>query len=459
MTGGLDRKSVAAFAEREKGRYEALLTELVETPTVSSEASHRADIDAGVELVLKILTDAGARVTVAETKGNPVVLGVLPGQAGAPSVAVYNHIDVQPASRETEPWETDPFRLVKKDGRYFGRGSTDDKGPALCAFFGALAAREAGVPVEIRFLWEFEEEIGSPNFEEGLRTLGGAARADSVLVGDGLWLDSRHPAATSGLRGMQSFQFVLETGRSETHSGTTGGAARNPIGELAQLVTDIYDAKTGRVKIPGFYEDVEPLSRRDAEEFRRSGFSLRTFRKDFGFKSLRSKDALDVLKRLWAQPTFEIHGVTGGYTGEGVKAIIPNRAEFKVSCRLVPDQKPEKVARLVRNFVKRRNPDVEVIVGGNAQPFRGETTGPYAEAVKRAMQFAFGKPAAFIRAGGSIGAVVTMKNVLRRPIAFLDVSLPEHGYHAPNEFFDWGQASGGIAAYAKYFEELGRSSA
>ncbi|HMA18973.1 MAG TPA: M20/M25/M40 family metallo-hydrolase, partial [Thermoanaerobaculia bacterium] len=277
MTGGLDRKSVAAFAEREKGRYEALLTELVETPTVSSEASHRADIDAGVELVRKILTDAGARVTVAETKGNPVVLGVLPGQAGAPSVAVYNHIDVQPASRETEPWETDPFRLVKKDGRYFGRGSTDDKGPALCAFFGALAAREAGVPVEIRFLWEFEEEIGSPNFEEGLRTLGGAARADSVLVGDGLWLDSRHPAATSGLRGMQSFQFVLETGRSETHSGTTGGAARNPIGELAQLVTDIYDAKTGRVKIPGFYEDVEPLTRRDAEEFRRSGFSLRTF--------------------------------------------------------------------------------------------------------------------------------------------------------------------------------------
>ncbi|HEX5134603.1 MAG TPA: M20/M25/M40 family metallo-hydrolase [Thermoanaerobaculia bacterium] len=456
MTAELDRNALSLFTERERGRYEDLLTELVETPTVSSEASHRADIDAGVEIVRRILTGAGGRVTVAKTKGNPVVLGVLPAGRGAPSVTVYNHIDVQPASRETEPWETEPFRLVKKDGRYYGRGSTDDKGPALCAFFGALAAREAGVPVEIRFLWEFEEEIGSPNFEEGLRALGDAARGDSVLVGDGLWLDSRHPAATSGLRGMQSFQFVLETGRNETHSGTTGGAARNPIGELAQLVSEIYDAKTGRVKIPGFSDDVVPLSRRDAEEFRRSGFSLQTFKKDFGFRSLRSKDTLDVLKRLWAQPTFEIHGVTGGYTGEGVKAIIPNRAEFKVSCRLVPDQKPEKIARLVRDFVKRRNPDVEVIVGGSAEPFRGETTGPYAEAVKRAMQFAFGKPAAFIRAGGSIGAVVTMKKVLRRPIAFLDVSLPEHGYHAPNEHFDWGQASGGIAAYAKYFEELAR---
>ena len=414
MTAALDRDALSRFAERERGRYEALLTELVETPTVSSEADRRADIQTGVDVARRILTEAGARVTVAKTTGNPVVHAVLPaGSQRARSVTVYNHLDVQPASRETEPWDTDPFRLVKKDGRYYGRGSTDDKGPALCAFFGALAAREAGVPLEIRFLWEFEEEIGSPNFEEGLRALGKAAATDSILVGDGLWLDSKHPATTSGLRGMQSFQFVLETGRAETHSGTTGGAARNPIGELAKLVSEIYDAGTGRVKIPRFYDDVEQLSRREAGEFRRSGFSVKTFQKDFGFRSLRSKDPLDILKRIWALPTFEVHGITGGYTGSGVKMIIPHRAEVKASCRLVPNQKPEKIARLVRDFVRRKNPDVEVIVGGSARPFRGETTGPYAEALKRAMQFAFGKPAAFIRAGGSIGAVLTMKNVLR----------------------------------------------
>ncbi|HEV8610580.1 MAG TPA: M20/M25/M40 family metallo-hydrolase [Thermoanaerobaculia bacterium] len=451
----LERDELARFADREQDRYESLLTELVETPTVSSEPSHRGDIDAGVELARRILKDFGARVTVAKTKGNPVVHGIFPApRRGAPAVTVYNHIDVQPASRETEPWDTDPFRLVRKDGRYYGRGATDDKGPALCALFGALAVREADVPIEIRFLWEFEEEIGSPNFEEGLRTLGREAATDSILVGDGLWLDSGHPASTSGLRGMQAFQFVLETGKAETHSGTTGGAARNPIGELMQLVSEIYDARTGRVKIPGFSDDVESPSRKELEEFRRSGFSVATFKKDFGFKSLRSKDALDVLKRIWALPTFEVHGVTGGYTGNGVKMIIPHRAEVKASCRLVPNQKPKKVARLVRDFVKRKNPDVTVIVGGSASPFRGETTGPYAEALKRAMRFAFGKPAAFIRGGGSIGAVVTMKRVLQCPIAFLDVSLPEHGYHAPNEHFDWRQASGGIAAYAKYFEEL-----
>jgi acetylornithine deacetylase/succinyl-diaminopimelate desuccinylase-like protein len=451
----LERDELTRFAENARERYESLLAELVETPTVSSEASHRADIDAGVELSRRILKDFGARVTVAKTKGNPVVHGTFPApRRGVPAVTVYNHIDVQPASRETEPWDTEPFRLVRKDGRYYGRGATDDKGPALCALFGALAAREAGVGIEIRFLWEFEEEIGSPNFEEGLRALGREAVTDSVLVGDGLWLDSGHPASTSGLRGMQAFRLVLETGKAETHSGTTGGAARNPIGELMQLVSEIYDAKTGRVKIPGFYDEVERPSRKELEEFRRSGFSVRTFQKDFGFKSLRSRDALDVLKRIWALPTFEVHGVTGGYTGEGVKMIIPHRAEVKASCRLVPNQKPEKVARLVRDFVKRKNPDVTVIVGGSARPFRGDTTGPYAEALKRAMRFAFGKPVAFIRAGGSIGAVLTMKSVLDCPIAFLDVSLPEHGYHAPNEHFDWRQASGGIAAYAKYFEEL-----
>jgi acetylornithine deacetylase/succinyl-diaminopimelate desuccinylase-like protein len=451
----LERDGLTRFAEHGRQRYESLLTELVETPTVSSEASRRGDIDAGVELARRILKDAGARVTVAKTKGNPVVLGALPApRSGAPVVTVYNHMDVQPASRETEPWDTDPFRLVRKDGRYYGRGATDDKGPALCAVFGALAAREADLPIEIRFLWEFEEEIGSPNFEEGLRALGPDLETDSILVGDGLWLDSNHPASTSGLRGMQAFQLVLETGKAETHSGTTGGAARNPIGELMQLISEIHDAKTGRVKIPGFYDDVEPPSRKELEDFRRSGFSVRTFQKDFGFKSLRSKDPLDVLKRIWALPTFEVHGVAGGYTGNGVKMIVPHRAEAKVSCRLVPNQKPAKIARLVRDFVKKKNPDVEVIVGGSAQPFRGDTAGPYAEAVKRAMLFAFGKPAAFIRGGGSIGAVVTMKKLLDCPIAFLDVSLPEHGYHAPNEHFDWRQASGGIAAYAKYFEEL-----
>ncbi|HEY6066262.1 MAG TPA: M20/M25/M40 family metallo-hydrolase [Thermoanaerobaculia bacterium] len=455
MTAALNRDELSRFAEHGRERYESLLTELVETPTVSSEASRRGDIDAGVQLARRILKDAGARVTVVKTKGNPVVHGTLPGpRSGVPVVTVYNHLDVQPASRETEPWDTDPFRLVRKDGRYYGRGATDDKGPALCAVFGALAAREANVPIEIRFLWEFEEEIGSPNFEEGLRALGRELSTDSILVGDGLWLDSNHPASTSGLRGMQAFQFVLETGKAETHSGTTGGAARNPIGELMQLVSEIYDAKTGRVKIPGFYSDVEPPSRRELDEFRRSGFSVGTFKKDFGFKSLRSKDPIDVLKRIWALPTFEVHGVTGGYTGNGVKMIVPHRAEAKVSCRLVPNQKPAKIARLVRDFVKKKNADVEVIVGGSAQPFRGDTTGSYAEALKRAMLFAFGKPAVFIRGGGSIGAVVTMKKVLDCPIAFLDVSLPEHGYHAPNEHFDWKQASGGIAAYAKYFEEL-----
>ena len=456
MKTELGRAELSRFARRERGRFETLLTELVETPTVSSDPSRRPAIAKGVALAVQTLRDFGARVTVARTRGNPIVHGVFPAGKRAPTVTVYNHLDVQPASRETEPWRTDPFRLVQRAGRYFGRGATDDKGPALSALFGARAAREKGVPVSIHFLWEFEEEVGSPHFEEGLRRLGRRAATDSVVVADGLWLDRERPATMVGLRGFQGFRFVLETARADTHSGTTGGAARNPIGELMKLMCDIADPVSGRVKVPGFYDDVEKPTRREIEQLRRCGFSLSAFRRDYGLKSLRTDRPLEVLKRVWLHPTFEVHGVAGGFTGPGLKAIVPGRAEVKASCRLVPAQKPERVVRLFEKFVRERHPDVRVLAGGSALPFRGTTAGPFADAIRRAVRFAFGRTPVSIRGGGSIGAVLTMKEVLRCPVLFLDLSLPEHGYHAPNEFFDWRQASGGMAAFAKYFEELSR---
>jgi acetylornithine deacetylase/succinyl-diaminopimelate desuccinylase-like protein len=253
---------------------------------------------------------------------------------------------------------------------------------------------------------------------------------------------------------MQGFRLVLETGESDEHSGTTGGAARNPMGELCKLVSEIYDATTGKVKIPGFYEDVAPLTKKELEWFKASGFSVKGFMADHRFKSIRTKDALEVMKRIWALPTFEIHGFTGGYTGKGIKTIIPPRGEVKCSFRLVPDQDPEKLMRLLEKFVKAKNPDVKVEREGRLAPYRAVTEGPLVEAVQRSVRFAFGKNPVFVREGGSIGAVLTMEKVLKAPIAFLGLSLPEHGYHAPNENYDWEQASGGMVAFAKYFAEV-----
>jgi acetylornithine deacetylase/succinyl-diaminopimelate desuccinylase-like protein len=455
----LSREALRAFAERNRARFESLLKDFVERPTVSVDPSRKPAIADCVRLACDTIKAFGGVPEVLPTAGHPIVHGVFGNDASRPTVTVYNHLDVQPASKETEPWETEPFVFTKKGDRYFGRGTTDDKGPALSALFGARAAMDAGVPVNVRVLWEFEEEIGSPNFAKGIAAAKDRLATDSVIVSDTIWIARGKPAAPAGLRGMQGMLFTLETGTTDQHSGVAGGAARNPMGELMQVVAACFDAKTGRVKIPGFYADVVPPTKAELVDFRKSGFTVAGFKKDHLLKSLRTNDAMDVMKRIWAMPTFEIHGFVGGYTGPGVKTVIPPRGEVKISCRLVPNQTGAKIAKLVTDFVRKTNKDVKVVLEGRLDPYQGITTGPLADAVRSSVKFGFGKTPVFVREGGSIGAVLTMEKTLKAPVLFLGLSLPEHGYHAPNENFDWEQASGGMVSFAKYFErvaELGK---
>ncbi|MBL8112282.1 MAG: M20/M25/M40 family metallo-hydrolase [Acidobacteria bacterium] len=450
----LTKDFLARYAAESREEFEALLKELVEIPTVSSDPARKPDIARGAQVAADLIRRFGGEAQVYETSGNPIVHGKWGSDPDRPTITVYNHMDVQPASKETEPWRTEPFEFVKDGDKYRGRGTTDDKGPALAALFGARAAMKAGVPVNVRVLWEFEEEIGSPSFQEGITAHRDALATDSVIVSDTIWVSRGKPAAPAGLRGLQGLLFQLTTGETDQHSGVTGGAARNPIAELMQVVTACFDAKTGKVKIPGFYKDVVPPTKREIEDFKRCGFTVKGFMKDHEFRSIRSKDPVDIMKRIWAMPTFEIHGVIGGYQGPGVKTIVPPFAEVKVSCRLVPNQTGDKIAALVEKFVKSQNKDVVVKREHGLSPYGGLTTGPLADAVRRSMKFAFGKEPVFVREGGSIGAVLTMEQVLKAPVMFLGLSLPEHGYHAPNENFDWEQASGGMIAFAKYFEEI-----
>jgi acetylornithine deacetylase/succinyl-diaminopimelate desuccinylase-like protein len=450
----MDKSTLTAFAKRERDPFEKALKEIVEIPSVSSEPVRAGDIRRCADHAAGLIRLFGGEAKVLETKGNPLVHGRFFVANDVPTVTVYNHLDVQPASRDTEPWDSDPFTFTKIGDRYFGRGTTDDKGPALTALWGIKAARENGVRININLLWELEEEIGSGNFETAVRDNAKLLATDSVLVSDTIWVSRQQPACPAGLRGLQGFELVLETGTTDQHSGVTGGAARNPIGELMKLVSEMYDATTGKVKIKGFYDDVELPSKRELQEFRDSGFTIKKFKKDHLFKSIRSEDPVDVMKRIWAMPTFEIHGVTGGYQGPGIKTIIPPRGSVKVSCRLVAHQDPRKIMKLIRDFVKERNPDVKIAGEAAMLPYMGPTTGPLADAVKSAMKFAFGREPVFVREGGSIGAVVSMEKVLRCPVMFLGLSLPEHGYHAPNENYDWQQAGGGMVAFARYFEEL-----
>jgi acetylornithine deacetylase/succinyl-diaminopimelate desuccinylase-like protein len=450
----LKKESLKTFAASQRSAFETKLKHLVEIPSVSSEPERKQDVRRTAEAGASLIREFGGEARVVDTDGHPMVFGKIRSGDGSPVVTLYNHLDVQPASRKTEPWETDPFKFTVKGDRYFGRGTTDDKGPALSALWGMRAAREAGVPVNLNVIWELEEEIGSPSFEETIRKHAAELETDHVMVSDTIWVSRNRPACPAGLRGLQGFTLSLEVGETDQHSGVTGGAARNPIGELAQLIAEMYDAKSGRVKIKGFYDDVAAPTKQELKDFKNSGFSVAQFKKDHLFKSIRTNNPTDVMKRIWAMPTLEIHGLVGGYTGPGIKTIIPPRAEAKISCRLVPNQNPKKIAKLVKDFVKKRNPDVKVTLENSMFPYLAPTTGPLADAVKDAMKFAFGREPVFVREGGSIGAVNSMEKVLKCPIMFLGLSLPEHGYHAPNENYDWQQASGGMVAFARYFENV-----
>ncbi len=449
---GFTRDELQSYARGKRGEFESVLEKIVEIPSVSVDPAHKGDVHRAAEYAVSLLESFGAKAKLYETKGHPLVYGRFDRGAGYPTVTVYNHLDVQPA--EGPDWNTEPFDFIREGDKYRGRGTTDDKGPAITALFGARHALAQGVPLNIHFLWELEEEIGSPHFETTIRANAKEFATNSVVVSDTVWVSRARPACPAGLRGLQGFRFELQTGETDQHSGTAGGAARNPVAELAQLIAECVDAKTGKVRIPGFYKDVVPPTKKELEDLKKCGFTVKDFKKDHLFHSLRVNDALEVMKRIWMMPTFEVHGIAGGYHGPGVKTIIPPKATAIVSCRLVPKMSSAKVVKLVKAFVRKKNPDVKVSAEHALPPYEGKTTGPYADAIRGAMKFAFGKEPVFVREGGSIGAVLSMERVLKAPVFFLGLSLPEHGYHAPNENFDWPQAEGGMAAFADYFRRL-----
>jgi acetylornithine deacetylase/succinyl-diaminopimelate desuccinylase-like protein len=454
----LTRASLHAYAKRVRPEYERWLKRLVEIPSVSSDPAHAGDCARAARAAAELVESLGGRAQVVKTGGHPLLVGEFAGPKGSPTITLYNHLDVQPADREAEGWRTEPFRFTVKDGRYRGRGTTDDKGPALAALFGVAAAHRARVPVTVKLLWETEEEISSPSFERTLRRLGRRVATDAVVISDGSWLTRKRPTVAAGLRGFKAFRFRLQTGEGDVHSGIAGGAVRNALGELMDLACALHDPRTGRVKVPGFYDGIVKPTRKERADFLGSGFTVARFKKDNHVRRLRTENALDVMERLWTRPTFEIHGLTGGHQGPGHKSIVPTRAELKASCRLVPGQDPDRVAALVVAFAKEHNRDVaaEVLPGGSAASV-WEPTGPLASAVKSAVRFAFGSTPAFVRDGGSVGTVISMEQVLRCPVGFLDLSMPDHGYHAPNENFEWPQAAGGMAAFARLAGEWSRA--
>ena len=268
-----------------------------------------------------------------------------------------------------------------------------------------------------------------------------------MIVSDTIWPSAAHPAISTGLRGGLLATLRLRTAKQVTHSGLTGGVARNPLRELAALATAIDHASFWRAGA------LSP-STAEVESYMRTGFDADYFRAAHELERLESDVPLEMMLRLWARPTFEVHGLAGGYTGPGIKSIVPPAGELKISFRLVPNQDPAALFERLQSFVRGFNPDVEVEVVGSFEPYQAQIDGPVHDAIVHGMREGFGRTPALVREGGSIGAVPKMARLLGVPIHFLPLSLPEHGYHAPNERFDWKQAKGGIASYVHAFTKL-----
>ena len=449
-------RPLLGYVRKARSEFEEILRSLVEIPSVSMDPDRGEDIRRCAEVAADLLRTTGCRASVVRTKGNPVVLGMLRHGRDLPTVLLYHHLDVQPA--DPAEWHRDPFTLHRTPRGWGGRGTTDDKGPAVAALLAARYAADHGIALNLAFLWELEEEIGSPSLEGFIERRSRSLQADSVLVSDTSWIARGQPTVIYGLRGLLGMRLALQTHERDLHSGLAGGVARNPLSELARALAGCQDQKTGRVTIPGFNDGVQPLTTAEMRGFLRAGFTVEGFRKAHGLTRIRPglRSRAGVIRALMAEPTFEVHGISGGYPGPGIKTIIPHRAEARVSMRLVPRQDPASVAHRVRKYLIQENPDLQVTVEQQLEPFLGEFSGPYAAAARDAIRYGFGKEPVFWREGGSIGAVVTLQRHLRVPVSLLGLSLPTDGYHAPDEHFEWRQASGGIRMLVRYFDALSR---
>ena len=435
------------------------LNDFLRIPSVSTSASHNADCRAAAEWVAAELRRLGCREVQFLASGtHPVVWGVGPEVPGAPTLLLYGHYDVQPPD-PLDQWTTPPFEPSVRDGQLFARGAADDKGQVFCL----LKAIEAnGRPrVNFRFLIEGEEEFGSRVLFELLRREPERTRADVVLIADMAYIAPRWPAVYTTLRGLCYAEITVRTAKTDLHSGEFGGAAPNAHEELCRLLARL-KTPDGKIHIPGLYAAVKRPSRSELATWKRLPFKESEFLKHrVQAKALTGLKQYSVLERLWALPTFEIHGITGGFTGEGAKTVIPAEATAKVSLRLVPNQKLKTVERPLTAAVKRLAPNyvqASVRFLHGADPATVKVTHPAFRLLDQAFKEVVGRGTIPARAGGSIPVVPALGKG-GAPVMLTGIGLPDDRLHAPNEKLDLKQLWDGIQVFRRFYELLGTQGA
>ncbi|MEX2011780.1 MAG: dipeptidase [Chloroflexota bacterium] len=434
--------------------YEAFLR----IPSISALPEHAADCRRAAEFVAGELTAMGIEhVEVSDTGGHPVVYGDWLHAEGAPTVVVYGHYDVQPVD-PLDLWDSPPFEPVVKNGRMLARGAADDKGQIHMHLRAteALLATRGRLPVNLKFVFEGEEESSSVHLDRWLEANKTRLKADVAVISDTSFFEGNVPAITLGLRGIMYAQIDVIGSPLDLHSGSYGGSVENPANALARIIAAL-KGPDGRILIPGFYDDVVPLSDADRAAFAALPFDEEAYRKGIGVSALVGETGFTTLERRGARPTLDVNGIWGGFQGEGGKTIIPAHAHAKVSCRLVTAQDPDRIYELFREFVERIAPPgaaVAVRNLGGGRPSLTPMDHPATKAAARAIERAFGRVPVYSREGGSIPVCASFESILGLPVVLAGFTNPDDNAHAPNESLVLDNYERGIRAIGYLWDEL-----
>jgi acetylornithine deacetylase/succinyl-diaminopimelate desuccinylase-like protein len=447
--------------ESRKDELQQELMDLLAMPSVSTDPARAGDVRATAEWVADRLRRAGVPdVRIVETEGHPAVLGRWQVSDDQPTVLNYGHYELQP-EEPVELWDTPAFEPTIRDGKVYARGSADMKGNLLTAIHGveALARATGQPPINVTFLFEGEEEIGSPHLPKLVEREKDYLAADAVLSADGGQFGPDQPELTVGLKGLGGCQINLTTASSDLHSGMYGATVPNAVQAMVQLAATFHDAD-GRVQVEGFYDKVHDLTREEREEIAAVPFDEQAFAGDIGLDMLTGEKGWTPVERMWARPTLDMNGIWGGFQGKGTKTVTPREAHLKVTCRLVPDQDPAEIVGLIEKHVQKHCPPgakVEVQpIPGSAKPFVLDRSNPVNIAAGEVLEELFGNAPYITRGGGTIPATGIFQDVLGADSIMFAWSMPGSGAHAPNEWYRLADYERGRVGYAMLLERLKR---
>lgn len=453
-----DRLAELLAGRRE--RHLAELFDLLRIPSVSTDPERAGDVRRAAEWLRDHLVRGGFASDLLETGGHPAVYAERLVGNDRPTVLIYGHYDVQPAD-PIEAWTSDPFEPTVVDGRIVARGASDDKGQAFAHVEGALSLLEADgeLPLNVKFLIEGEEEIGSKNLAATVEAHRERLAADAVIVSDGAMLPGKVPTLTYGLKGLAYLEVRVRTADRDLHSGAYGGAVPNPIQALAGMIAALKD-EDGRITVPGFYDDVVEIDEEERAQFARVPFDERAFAEGIGVTATPGEAGRGLLERLWARPTLDVNGVGGGFQGEGSKTVIPAEAFAKISCRLVPKQDPQAIGDALAAHLEALAPEgarVEVIRHAHGRWALSPLDAAPVRAAAEAVRAVDGRDPVFVRTGGTIPVVADFQRILGADVVLLDMGLEDDRIHSPNEKFDVDLYHRGIHVSAELLRALGRS--